>query len=312
MGKLIFGKTQYKNFGNCFTISNGLCELYVTTDVGPRIIKFNPIGKENIMFEDVERVMKKNKGTLAPIYGESDEWYIYGGHRFWISPEEWPVTYYPDNEKVDVQINGNTVVFTPPQQKTTGFCEQLSVTLSETSMTVTVKHILQNKSNENKECSIWAITVLSQNGICVIPQSQRNTGLLSNRTLMLWHYTDLQDKRFNLGNKYISLKQSATAQTSFKIGINNEEGKLWFFNHGYALEKSFTADHTNNRYPDNGCSCEIYTNKLFLEAETLGALQTLAPNQKASHTEVWKLYENVNAPELNEESAEKTIKSIIN
>lgn len=61
MGKLIFGKTQYKNFGNCFTISNGLCELYVTTDVGPRIIKFNPIGKENIMFEDVERVMKKKQ-----------------------------------------------------------------------------------------------------------------------------------------------------------------------------------------------------------------------------------------------------------
>lgn len=298
MGKIIYGKTNYKNFGECLTVTNGLFEMYITTDIGPRIIKYNPVGKENIMFEDVDRVMNKPKGSLAEVYGEDDYWNIYGGHRFWISPEAWPVTYYPDNEKVDVEICGNTVTLTTPVQRVTGYKETIELMFSEVSTAVSVKHILENKSEEEKTCSIWAITVLSQNGKCIVPQSSRKTGLLSNRTLMLWPYTDVNDERLSIDNKYITLRQSTDAKCSLKFGINNEDGYIWYINHGYTFRKYFITNHINNTYPDNGCSCEVYTNRLFLEAESLSPLKTLQPGEKAEHTEVWELIDTTEPVEL--------------
>ena len=289
MGKIVYGKAQYKNFGECLTVTNGLFEMYITTDIGPRIIKYNPVGKENIMFEDVDRIMNKPVGSLAEVYGEEDYWNIYGGHRFWISPESWPVTYYPDNEKVNVEICGNTVTLTTPVQRVTGYKETIKLTFSEVSTAVSVNHILENKSEEEKTCSIWAITVLSQNGKCIVPQSSRKTGLLSNRTLMLWPYTDLNDERLTVDNKYITLCQNPDANSSLKFGINNEDGYIWYINHGYTFRKYFITNHIKNSYPDNGCSCEVYTNRLFLEAESLSPLKTLQPGEKTEHTEVWEL-----------------------
>ena len=289
MGKIVYGKTEYKNFGECLTVTNGLFEMYITTDIGPRIIKYNPVGKENIMFEDVDRIMNKPAGSLAEVYSEEDYWNIYGGHRFWISPESWPVTYYPDNEKVEVEICGNTVTLTTPVQRVTGYKETIELTFSEVSTAVSVKHILENNSEEEKTCAIWAITVLSQNGKCIVPQSSRKTGLLSNRTLMFWPYTDVNDERLTIDNKYITLCQDSGAKSSLKFGINNEDGYIWYINHGYTFRKYFITNHIKNTYPDNGCSCEVYTNRLFLEAESLSPLKTLQPGEKAEHTEVWEL-----------------------
>lgn len=289
MGKIVYGKAEYKNFGECLTVTNGLFEMYITIDFGPRIIKYNPIGKENIMFEDIDRIMNKPVGSLAPVYGDDDYWNIYGGHRFWISPESWPVTYYPDNDKVKVEICGNTVTLTTPVQRVTGFKETMELTFSEVSTAVSVNHILENNSEEEKTCAIWAITVLSQNGKCIVPQSSRKTGLLSNRTLMLWPYTDVNDERLTIDNKYITLCQKPDAKSNIKFGINNEDGYIWYINHGYTFRKYFITNHIKNRYPDNGCSCEVYTNRLFLEAESLSPLTALKPGEKTAHTEVWEL-----------------------
>lgn len=294
MGKLVFGKTQYKNYGECLTVTNGLFEMYITTDIGPRIIKFNPVGKENIMFEDIERELHKPKGSLAPYYDEDDYWDIYGGHRFWVSPESWPETYYPDNHKVKAEIYGNTVTLTTPVQKATGLKQSIVLTFSEISSTVSVEHILENMGEQEKECAIWAITVLSKNGKCIVPQSSRETNLLSNRTLMLWPYTDIHDERLEIDNKYITLCQSPEAKCSLKFGINNEDGYIWYINHGYTFRKYFITNHIKNTYPDNGCSCEVYTNRLFLEAESLSPLVKLAPGGKIRHTEVWELLDTTN------------------
>jgi hypothetical protein len=90
-------EVPYKNFGKCLSISNEKLELLVTVDIGPRIIKCNLVGKENLMFNDVER---KISHDVSELFGEGKTWFIYGGHRIWLSPEKLPDTYYPDNEKV--------------------------------------------------------------------------------------------------------------------------------------------------------------------------------------------------------------------
>jgi hypothetical protein len=41
-------KTQYRGWPNCYRITNGEVELIVTTDVGPRIIRYSFVGGQNM------------------------------------------------------------------------------------------------------------------------------------------------------------------------------------------------------------------------------------------------------------------------
>ena len=55
---------EYLNFGRCVCIDNGAMEMYVTIDIGPRIIKLNLKGKNNMMFNDVDRKSFKDNECL--------------------------------------------------------------------------------------------------------------------------------------------------------------------------------------------------------------------------------------------------------
>ncbi|MDP8214012.1 MAG: hypothetical protein RAO92_03640 [Candidatus Euphemobacter frigidus] len=68
---------------NCLRLTNGLVEVVVTTDVGPRVIRYGFSDAPN-MFCEVE----KDRGRIG-----GDEWRMYGGHRLWHSPEDNPRTY---------------------------------------------------------------------------------------------------------------------------------------------------------------------------------------------------------------------------
>jgi hypothetical protein len=47
------------------------------------------------------------------------------------------------------------------------------------------------------------------------------------------------------------------------------------------------------RYPDNGCNFETFTNQEFLEVESLGPLQRIAPGKSVEHVEQWWLLKDV-------------------
>ena len=112
---------KYKNYGNCICLENGTIKLIATIDVGPRIVFFGFCDGQNVLFEDTERNFYEiNKG-----YGV---WYAYGGHRIWCAPETVPETYLPDNTKVSVEYDGNTLTLTPAK---TAFGKQFSLTVKE-------------------------------------------------------------------------------------------------------------------------------------------------------------------------------------
>ena len=66
-------EVKYKNFGKCLAISNDYMEVFVTVDIGPRIIKCNLKGRENMMFEDVERNFSND---VSSMFGEDKTWKI--------------------------------------------------------------------------------------------------------------------------------------------------------------------------------------------------------------------------------------------
>ena len=284
---IVVREENFENFGKCLYIANEKQEMRVTVDIGPRIISYNLIGKKNIMFNDLERASMRDNDEYKAVYGSNKAWYIYGGHRFWVSPEKFPVTYYPDNDPVEYTRNGNVFTFTPPVQKVTGWHQIIEITFDETQAKADVRHILVNKSDKEQTGSIWALSVTAPCGRVFQKMAQDNTGLVSNRNLILWPYNDMTDKRFYMDKTYLALAH-ADVDTAFKIGTNNTSGSILCLNDGMVFKKEFTYIHGAS-YPDNGCSTEVYTNKLILEMETLSPLYTLKSGEVAEHLEKWSL-----------------------
>jgi len=300
MGKLKITETTDKDFGKCIVMENGICELWVTVDFGPRIIHYSLAGKENIMYQDRE---KRPLGEpITPF--EDDVFKLYGGHRLWTSPEILPRCYAPDNEPVTYkEVPGGMEFLTCPDK--TLVQKSLVVMMDEDSSDVEIVHRLHNNSMWDIELAPWAITQLAAGGTAVIPIDGPKTGLLPNRHMVFWDYTNLCDPRLTFGKDYAIIRQNAAQTDALKIGIFNHSGYAAYFINNQLFVKCFEAEE--GIYPDNGCNYECYANGDFLESETLGELCLLEPDESTVHIERWQIFEESKLPGLEED-----IKEILN
>lgn len=298
-----YSEKDYGYFGKCLEISNNVMEMLVTLDVGPRIISYKLVGKENIMCEDKDENSTMEGGEFAKVFGDK-KWYIYGGHRLWFSPEDDPRSYYPDNDRVEYKIHKNTVIFTPPCQFENQLQFEIQLTFDDLTAEVKVSHKITNLSNEKVKIAPWALTVLDKNAVALLPQSVKDKGLLSNRNISLWSYTDVYDNRLFIGNKYITVKQDSYCDKKLKVGLNNEDGWIAALVKGQFFVKRF--DYLEKaEYPDHHCNCECFTNFFMIEVESLGELKSLNKGESVFHDEWWNLFAcNETFDNRNEESVE--------
>ena len=306
MSKVEVSKVRHEVFGNCVRLANGLIELWVTVDFGPRIIRFSRIGKENIFFEDTKMAPL---GEYLDAYG-GDVVKLCGGHRLWISPEILPRCYYPDNKPVECKEIPGGAEFTPPVEVINGIQKSLTITLDEGKPTVVIDHGIKNCGQWEIELAPWAITVMDKDAVEVVPMPASKTGLLPNRALVLWDYAAMNDSRVYWGKDYITLRQDKTMANPFKFGLYNEAGWCAVFNKGQAFFKYFEPV-AEWEYPDGGCNFESYTNGDMLEAESLGALELLQPGEWANHIEEWALYEEDSVPSNDEAEISRVVAKYI-
>lgn len=276
---------KYKNYGDCVNITNGKVEMFITTEFGPRVIYLG-IDGTNIMYEDHQDLINKGGEFFDENFTKEDGiWHIYGGHRLWKSPE-YMDTYYPDNAKVDVEFIDNGAIFTSNVEKTTKIQKAIKITMNDEGV-INIEHKMTNKGNEvTPPISIWGLSVLDKGAKATIPQSTRDTGLLANRNLVLWSYTDIKDERLQLNNDSITL--SWMDKSPIKIGTSIEDGSTIVVNtKGLVFTK--TPKIQEGEYPDFVSNVECYTNQIMLEIETLGPLHELKPNESMTQSEVWTL-----------------------
>lgn len=300
MAEVTINKISYGGWDNCIEITNGIVDLIVTVDVGPRIIRYGFTGQENEMCE-IESTLGLQGG---------DEWRIYGGHRLWHSPEDRQRTYEPDNSPVSREEIPNGIKTIQRVEESTKIRKEMEITLSPNNSRVRVLHRLTNTGLLPVELSVWSLSAMATGGKEVVPHTEKDTGLLPNRLLVLWPYTKLNDPRMSLGNKFMLLKQDPDMKQPAKFGTSNENGWAAYFNHNHLFVKYYK--HTENaRYPDFGVSYETYTNDFMLEMETLSPLAVMEPSASIEHTEQWELFDNVPMPPDNEVEIEKVFKNRI-
>jgi len=281
-------RTAYQGWPNCYRLSNGLIDLIVTTDVGPRIIRFGFVGEEN-EFKEYEDTAGQQGG---------DEWRIYGGHRLWHAPETKPRTYCADNSPVALEQRGDIVRLIQPTEATTGIQKEIDIRLSPAEAHVEVTHRLRNTNLWAVELAPWALSVMAPGGTAIIPLPLRRShqeSLLPTNTIALWAYTDMADPRWHWGRKYVMLRQDPHLETPQKAGVMAKDGWAAYARAEHLFAKRFSYVD-GARYPDLGCSVEAFTNADMLELETLGPLVDLQPGAAVEHVERWHLFRDVPAP----------------
>jgi hypothetical protein len=296
-------KIPWGGWPNCWRISNGEADLIVTQDIGPRIMRYGFTGGQNFfkIFED-----------QAGKSGEPD-WQLRGGHRVWLAPEDARLTYEPDNSPVDIEVRNGILTATQPVEPLTGLRKQMVVKLAETATDVKVLHRMQNTLTETIEVSAWAVTMLTPGGTAITgfpPRANHADFLAPTNPLVMWAFTDLSDPRWTFFEKYLVLRQNPANTVHNKLGHFNED--TWG---GYLLGSEmflkWSAADSAQRYPDFGCSCELFVSDVMLEIETLSPLTRLEPMAWIEHIEHWSLHRNVTVAEWSGIALGSTLKPIL-
>jgi hypothetical protein len=284
---------DYIGLPNCRRLTNGTVEIIVTADIGPRIIRYAFIGAENIL------------GELPETAAEPERWKPWGGHRLWAAPEAKPRTYAPDNDPVEVAIEGDRSIRLTGRVDASGIEKEIMVELDPEGSGVTIHHRITNRNLWGIDLAPWGLTIMNGGGVAILPQEPyRPHGeyLLPARSLALWHYTDLSDPRWKIGARYIRLRTDAGLHNPQKIGLMNRQEWGAYLREGTLFIKRFLYLE-GGIYPDYGCNTEAYTAGTFMELESLAPLHHLEPGEQAEHMEWWHLHSDIPLPHDADEEA---------
>jgi hypothetical protein len=296
-------KTEYKNWQNCYRVTNGEIELIVTGDVGPRIIRFGFVGGQNMFKEFAEQLGKSGE----------EKFQLRGGDRVWKAPEDPVATWAPDNVPVQIIPTATGLIARAPIEPLTNLQKEIEIAIAPSGTTVTVSHRITNHSLFTLEFAPWALTMMAQGGIAVSgfpPRGRHPINLEATNPLVMWAYTDLADPRWKFTKKYLTLRQDPNNKEAQKLGLFNPDTWAAYLLNGEAFVKRTKAD-ASKTYPDFGCSFETFTNNEFLEIETLGPLTKLSPGHTVEQVEHWGLYRKVQPTELTDQELDRVLLPLV-
>jgi hypothetical protein len=275
-----------------------VCLDYLTT-AGPRIVGLSYRGSPNLLADVNDIVWNTPNGDYLP----------FGGHRLWISPEYPEKTYMPDNTGLSVREIPHGVELRGASEIGSEVQKTVRVELDPAAARVRLIHTIVNESTGSQSFGPWGITQFGLGGTVILPQPVGNTdpqGLLPNRLLVLWPYTNIHDARLALRDDFILIHAEA-ALPPLKVGFTDRAGWLAYWHDGLLFRKSFGLQ-VGVTYPDGGCNAEVYCGDRFVELESLGALGVVAPGQSVQLTETWELYPGLDVPFIPAEIRELLMK----
>jgi hypothetical protein len=260
-------------------IDLGPVKISVATNAGPRILSYTvPGGPE--FFASLP-----GSGIELP---EEEFFRFLGGHRLWRSPEIPSITYQPDSFDVTrtEAVDGVDLIGQPDGD---GVTKQISV--RQEGVYTVVRHRLVNNGRDAVRTAPWAITQMTLGGTAVLPQTRGpvdEDGVLPNRTLILWPYTDLDAPEFSFESSAIIVSGSENPAKA-KIGQPNRRGWMAYILGTHIFIKWSKVHDDNAAYPDLGASSQCYRDDRFLELESVGPIAALHPGQETIHTEIWRI-----------------------
>lgn len=274
-------QTSFLGLSHCVVLSNGIVDVTVSTEIGPRILSYGFSGQDNIL-------------GLYPAVAtptEWGEWKPWGGHRLWTAPEAIPRSYAPDSAPVRSDNEGEFSLRLRQETDRSGVEKEMEVSLAPEGTAVTITHRITNRTLWPVRLAAWGITIMAPGGWGLMPLAEfrsHDEELLPAQPLVLWYFTDLSDPRWVLGSQCVALRTDPGYPAPQKAGIMNREGWCAYIRGREIFVKEFPFEN-GQEYPDYGCNNEMYGAGSYLELESLGPMRMLAPGESCDHVERWSL-----------------------
>lgn len=297
-------KIDYRGWPNSYRISNGEVEAVVTSDVGPRIMRFGFTGGQNFFREFEDQLGRSGE----------PEWQPRGGHRLWIAPEDEVRSYAPDNGAIDIAVTTAGLIATAPAEPLTGLEKQIEIRMAASGTKVEVVHRIRNAGDEPYRLAPWALSMMARDGVGIHGFPPRGTHpemLAPTNPLVMWAFTNLDDPRWTLLARHLVLRQDRSNPVPQKLGSFNARTWGAYLLHDELFVKRFDAPGSPADYPDFGCSYETFTNADILELETLGPLVMLAPHESVSHTERWSVHRGIEIRQWTDAELDRALAPLI-
>ncbi|MDP3447283.1 MAG: hypothetical protein Q8S22_04395 [Eubacteriales bacterium] len=276
-------KTQirnYKHFGECLWLENGMWELGIPTSFGPRVLYFAQKGLENVFYE---------QPADADYLCTPEGWRIYGGTRLWLAPESAHALYAPEQNPVSTQWHDDTLVVTQVEDKNLHVMKQIEISEGEDPLSVDIVYRITNTGKQTLTGAPWAVSVMRAGGVLTVPFEAKTREITAkpDRILSLWNTTSLNDPRLSFTNSAVEIAQR-TQDDYFKVGLCCAAGTASYALEDQILTKTFPVNQ-NSVYPDGGVNLEVYACRWMLEFETLAPLGTILPDESVEHAERWTI-----------------------
>jgi hypothetical protein len=279
-------KTTFGPWADCYRCTlpaagGGEAELIAVASIGPRIISLRVNGGANLLFDD-------SAGGIA-----RGDWRIFGGHRFWISPET-ETSYYPDCVPCEVTIGNDALRIAAPPETPSGLQKTIEISACPVTGGFRLQHALTNTGAMLAPGAIWCLTCVAPQGRIVVPWGEGSPRhadpAAAWRTHMVRYWrrwanstTDIESKQWQLRNDYFMVEP--TGETG-KVGLSSDLGAALLLRPDATFIK-LAPPQPGITYPDGGCNIELYTCGSFIEMESLGAFGMLAHGERTTHTESW-------------------------
>lgn len=261
--------------------SIGGIDFEVALSAGPRIVRARSGPSPDFMAK------LGDEGIRHPAIGFFP---FIGGHRLWRSPEMPAISYVPDTDPIEVQDVENGIrLVGPPDGE--GIIKRIS--LRDEDGVAVLRHTLINEGPTAVRTAPWAITQVPPGGTAYLPFANEpidGDGLLPNRNLVLWPYTDFDAPEISCTVSGITVEAS-TREAKMKVGTANRLGWIAYLLDGFLLVKWSKLHDDRLAYPDMGASLQCYRDERFLEIETVAPLGEIVPGQAVTHKEIWKIIE---------------------
>lgn len=263
-------------------ISIGEILVGVACDIGPRILYLASAKKPDLNLF----------GILPDVGVETPDgfWRVYGGHRLWSSPQVKPRTYSLDDQPVKLEVGEDYVTIHGNPEEKNSIQKEIIVKAGPDN-SVQVIHRIRNIGRWPIKMGCWAISVMRKNGFAIIPMKPFKVdaeGLMPDRHIALWPYTDMSDKRLILAKEYIFVKHDPKAKNTLRIGVNANPCWAAYWSNGMLFVKCFSTEA--GEYPDFGSTVEVYADQNMLELGTLSVMRVVEPLGTVEHTEVWRIF----------------------
>jgi len=289
-------KTTWNNL-NGFNLSNERISLFVTPDVGGRILSFQLDGVEAFFSLPDLAQNKTDFKSVSDVRTKKQEWgwMHYGGYKTWLAPQykwtdEFPFLDLDSGLYTATVKNNSEINLVSPVCRETGMQFFRNISFNETG-NIQVEQGITNHNKENVEWSLWDVTQLRGPGKVILPINSNSQFPYGIKSYFSDEEPSVAIDPFVKKTDHCAIVDCQETST-FKFGTDAHEGWILSLIDGkkdqwLAYLKCFDPDPKGN-YPDQA-DVEVFDSEEhpYFEAEVLSPIQKLKPNESYSMKETW-------------------------